>query len=145
MISELNDQEAYELLSKERLGRLGCCDNGQPYVAPINYWFDGEHVYLHSLPGRKIDALRANPRACLQVDEIASSYHWRSVIVFGHYEEITDEAARGRVLVGLFDHLPELSPVESRLRPGAPPAIVFRLRIEEITGLSELSPPSVNC
>jgi nitroimidazol reductase NimA-like FMN-containing flavoprotein (pyridoxamine 5'-phosphate oxidase superfamily) len=137
MISELNDREALELLRRGSLGRLGCCENGQPYVVPINYRFDGEHIYIHSLPGRKIEALRANPRACLQVDEIVDSYRWRSVIAFGLYEEITDEQGRGRVLMDLFDHLPELSPVESRMRPGSPPAIVFRLRVESITGLSE--------
>lgn len=139
MISELNDREMHELLRQGRLGRLGCCENGRPYVVPINYRFDGEDLYFHSLPGRKIDILRANPQACLQVDEIASSYCWRSVIAFGTYEEITDDTTRGRLLVELFNHLPELSPVESRMRPGSPPTVVFRLRIEEITGLSEQS------
>lgn len=137
MISELNDQEARELLERNNLGRLGCCDNGQPYVVPINYWFDGEHVYIHALPGRKIDALRAHPQACLQVDELADSFHWRSVLVFAHYEEITDEMTRGHVLLALFNHLPEFSPVESRMRPGSPPFIVFRLRVEAISGLCE--------
>lgn len=137
MITELSEQEAYELLQRGKLGRLGCCDNGQPYVVPINYRFDGLDVYIHSLPGRKIDALRANPRACLQVDEIADSFHWRSVLVFGHYEEITDETMRGRMLVELFNHLPDFSPVESRMQPGSPPLVVFRLRIEKITGLRE--------
>jgi uncharacterized protein len=137
MISEMNDQEARELLQRGRLGRLGCCENGRPYVVPINYRFDGEQLYLHSLPGRKIDILRANPQACLQVDEIDDSFHWRSVQVFGQYEEITDEELYGRALAELFDHLPELSPVQSRMRPGSPPLVIFRLRIEEITGLSE--------
>jgi uncharacterized protein len=137
MISEMSEQEAYALLQRGHLGRLGCCDNGQPYVVPINYRFDSLDIYIHSLPGRKIDMLRHNPRACLQVDEITDSFHWRSVLVFGRYEEITEEALRGRMLVELFQQLPELSPVESRMRPGSPPLVVFRLRIEAISGLSE--------
>ena len=61
-------------------------------MVPINYVLDGESIYVHSLPGRKLEALRANPRACLQVDEVNDPYHWRSAIAFGDYEEVTDRA-----------------------------------------------------
>src|SRR5262245_1384454 len=43
-------------------------------VVPVNYLFDGEFIYIHSLPGRKIDVLRANPNACMQVDAVEDSY-----------------------------------------------------------------------
>lgn len=137
MVNELGDREARALLREQRTGRLGCCDGGGPYVVPVNYLFEGDSVYIHSLPGRKVMALRANPRACLQVDEIRDDYHWRSVIAFGRYEEISDAGERERVLADLFKRLPHLTPVESRMKKGLSETIVFRLRIERITGVYE--------
>ncbi|MFN0119870.1 MAG: pyridoxamine 5'-phosphate oxidase family protein [Blastocatellia bacterium] len=137
MITALGQNECRDLLRKQRIGRLGCCLDNQPYVIPVNYLFDGEDLYVHSLPGRKIETLRANPQACLQVDEIENNYNWRSVLAFGEYEEITDQDAREECLSRLFAHLPHLTPVESRMTKGLAETIVFRLRVREITGVGE--------
>jgi hypothetical protein len=136
-IGRLGDVDSLAILRKGSLGRLGCIADGAPYVVPVNYLFDGQDVYLHSLPGRKIDALRANPRACLQVDEIKDEYHWRSVIAYGTYEEVSDEKTREEILARLFDRLPNMTPVESRLAQGLKAAIVFRIKVDEITGVGE--------
>jgi hypothetical protein len=137
MINVLGEAEARKMLREKQLGRLGCCAGGEPYVVPVNYLFDGEFIYVHSLPGRKIEALRANPLACLQVDEIEDAYNWRSVIAYGGYEEITEEAERERALASLFKHLPHLTPVESKMARGVSQTIVFRLRIHRLTGVYE--------
>ena len=71
MTRMLSEVEARDMIAGGKIGRLGCVDNGEPYVVPINYVFEDGSIYSHSLPGRKIDAMRAHPRACLQVDEIA--------------------------------------------------------------------------
>ena len=43
-------------------------DDGYPYAVPVNYVYDGEHIYIHSAAeGNKIDALRRNPRMSLCV------------------------------------------------------------------------------
>ena len=123
--------------SSARLGRLGCSLNDEPYVVPVNYWYEGDSVFIHSLPGRKLEMLRANLHACLQVDEISDAYHWRSVIAFGHYEEVTEPAERERVLSELFKRLPHLSPVESRMTKGIDQTVVFRLRLARVTGVAE--------
>jgi len=78
MISRLSNEEARGLLTACSAGRLGCVYDGGPYVVPVNYVCHGDGVFIHSLPGRKIDALRANPKACLQVDQISDAYHTRS-------------------------------------------------------------------
>jgi uncharacterized protein len=140
MIGELSEQDARALLHAGRLGRLGCCLDGQPYVVPVYYLLEGNHIYMHSLPGRKINWLRANPHGCLQVDELQDEYHWRSVLAFGEYEELTDAAERERVLAELFKHLPHLSPVEARFGHQTPPSIVFALRLTSLTGIFERLP-----
>ena len=137
MISRMGETESHALLREKITGRLGCSDRGKPYVIPINYLFDDECIYIHSLPGRKIDVLRANPNSCLQVDEIKDSYNWQSVIAFGLYEEIVNRDERERILAKLFKRLPHLTPVESQMKNGEPQTIVFRIRITEVTGIYE--------
>jgi nitroimidazol reductase NimA-like FMN-containing flavoprotein (pyridoxamine 5'-phosphate oxidase superfamily) len=136
-IGKLRDEESLAILRDGNLGRLGCIADGKPYVVPVHYFFDGKDVYIHSLPGRKINALRANSRACLQVDEIRDAYHWRSVIAYGNYEEILEKQARESILSKLFTRLPHLTPVESRLADGLKQTIVFRIRVDEVTGVGE--------
>jgi uncharacterized protein len=137
MIAQLGTKESREILADQRLGRLGCCLDNETYVVPVNYLFEDDCIYIHSLPGRKIQMLRANPRACLQVDDIVDDYNWRSVLVTGWYEEVHDAAEREHKLAALFRHLPHLTPVESRMKSGSEQAILFRIRVERITGVCE--------
>jgi uncharacterized protein len=135
----LSEDRARALLRERKVGRLGCVDNGEPYVVPINYVFEDGSIYSHWLPGRKIDALRAHPRACLQVDEIEDDFNWRSVLAYGDFEEIRVPGDRRAVLRKLLDRFPLLTPVESVMAQdaSAPNSIVFRIRIDRITGVAE--------
>lgn len=135
----LQEAEANELLNTRKIGRLGCVDNGEPYVVPINYVFEGGNIYSHSLPGRKIDALRAHPRACLQVDEIDNDFAWRSVIAYGDFEEIRTPSDRRSILSKLLARFPLLTPVESLMAQdaSAPDTVVFCIHIDRITGVAE--------
>ena len=139
MIKTLNDQDARKLFQSARVARLGCIVNGEPYVVPISCVLDGNYLYSHSLNGQKISALRKNPRACVQVDEIESELEWRSAIAFGRYEEVTNPDERAEVLNKLFRAFRLLTPVESTIaRDGlALEVIVFRIRIDRFTAVSE--------
>lgn len=139
MIGPLSQQEARALLSKARTGRLGCLVDDGPYVVPVNYVFHDDRIYVHSLPGRKINAMRANPRVCLQVDDIQDAYHWRSAIAFGRYEEVADEGERRWAVRRLLARFPDLTPVESvPVHDGQSSVILFRIHIEEVTGVGEI-------
>jgi nitroimidazol reductase NimA-like FMN-containing flavoprotein (pyridoxamine 5'-phosphate oxidase superfamily) len=140
MISEIGYREARELLLKQNIGRLGCCHYDMPYVVPVNYFFEGEDIYIHSLPGRKIQTMRANPYVCLQVDEIEDTFNWLSVIAFGQFEEVYDTTERDRIMAAMFQRFPHLTPVESKAGDSMSEVIVFRIRIERITGVSEHRP-----
>jgi hypothetical protein len=136
-IGKLRDTDALAILREGTMGRLGCIAAGWPYVVPVNYYFDGKDIYIHSLPGKKIDALRANHRVCLQVDEIKDTYNWRSVIAYGIFEEVSSEETRENVLTRLYSRLPHMTPVESKLVKGLKETIVFRIQVEEVTGVGE--------
>src|SRR5450432_4157334 len=139
MIHRMNDDECRKVLHAGRVARLGCIANAEPYIVPISYEFDGDFAYSHSLPGLKIDALRKNARACLQVDDIQADLQWRSVLAYGNYEEILNQSERRDVLGRLLRRFPALTPVESALVvDGIPPqVIVFRIRIDRLTGMAE--------
>jgi nitroimidazol reductase NimA-like FMN-containing flavoprotein (pyridoxamine 5'-phosphate oxidase superfamily) len=139
MMKILSNDEARKLFESAKVGRLGCVVNGDPYVVPINCLLEDNYLYSHSLNGLKISALRQNPRACVQVDEIESTLNWRSAIAFGKFEEITNPNERAVILNKIFKVFPMLTPVEATLaRDGlAQEVIVFRIRIERITAVSE--------
>ena len=121
------------------MARLGCVSEGEAYVVPINYVFDAGFVFSHSLPGKKVDALRTHPRACLQIDQIDSDTEWRSVIAYGTYEEVHSPEERGTILNKLLSRFPRLTPVETVAvhDAAAPQTVVFRLRVDAITGVAE--------
>jgi len=139
MLKMLENQEAVNVLQSARVGRLGCIVNGEPYIVPINYNFEDDCIYSHSLPGTKINGLRENSRACLQVDEIESDLHWRSAIAFGKFEEITKQNERAEILGKMLRHFPMLTPVETAITAdgSSPEVIVFRIKIDRVSGVSE--------
>jgi nitroimidazol reductase NimA-like FMN-containing flavoprotein (pyridoxamine 5'-phosphate oxidase superfamily) len=138
MITHLNQEDARSLLAANRVGRLGCIYEGAPYVVPINYVWDGETIYVHSRPGRKIEALRTDPRVCLQVEKVTDASHWTSAIVYGTYEEVTDPSERNYAVRKLLACFPNLTPVESvPVHDGQSSVVIFRIRVREITGVGE--------
>ncbi|MGB8830523.1 MAG: pyridoxamine 5'-phosphate oxidase family protein, partial [Candidatus Sulfotelmatobacter sp.] len=104
MVVEMTEQECRDLLARSSLGRLGCSKNDQPYVVPINFAYEGDYFYVLSTMGQKIEWMRANPKVCVEVDEIAKQAEWMSVVVNGSYQELpepqyAEERARARKLL----------------------------------------------
>lgn len=139
MLTTLSNEAAQKVLQSARVARLGCIVDGEPYIVPINYNFEDDCVYSHSLPGLKIVALRKNPRACVQVDEVESDLCWRSVLAFGSFEEVKNQTERREMLGRLLKRFPMLTPVESAIAVDgtAPEVVVYRIRIDRLTGVSE--------
>jgi len=139
MTRMLSEAEARSLIAGGKMGRLGCVAGDEPYVVPINYVFEDGSIYSHSLPGRKIEVLRVHPRACLQVDEVANEFEWRSAIAFGNFEEIRVASDRRSILGKLLARFPLLTPVESVMAQdaSAPDSVVFRITVDRITGVEE--------
>lgn len=140
MIRELSEKEALELLSEQKNGHLGCVlSGGQPYVVPVNYLFHDDKIYIHSLPGDKIDALRANGKICLQVEKIEDSYQWKSAIAFGDFREVKKTNEIIRIMQAFSEKFPRLTPVEAMIEEGwnAGGIVLFRIKTRRITGIEE--------
>jgi len=133
VIEALTDAEAHAFLDRQVVGRVGCHLDGQTYVVPVIYAWDGDCVYVQSIEGQKIEMMRANPRVCFEVDEYRSGGGWRSVIVDGTYEEMhgDDASAALALLVRRFSGTP-VGHGERRHSDRAP--VAFRIRPERTTG-----------
>lgn len=134
MIGTLSGEEIDRLLHTQRIGRLACSVDDQPYVVPITYGYDGRYVYAYSSAGRKIDVMRRQPNVCFQVDEITGPSSWRSVVATGEYEELTKDVDRRTALKAL---VPLGSEPVSRGLDGGSKVVVFRIRLTDRTGRFE--------
>jgi len=105
MLGELSDVQIENLLKQQVIGRIACQENGVPYIIPINYFYDGKHIFCHSSMGKKIEIMRKHPNVCFEVDDIKSVFNWQSVIAVGKFEEITDMDEKERAMQGLIHRI----------------------------------------
>jgi uncharacterized protein len=87
-IEELSTHASLNFLGSQRLGRMACVNNSQPYITPFNYVYHDRFIYSFATVGQKVNWLRANPLACVEVDVISSPSQWTSVIASVRYEEL---------------------------------------------------------
>lgn len=58
-----------EIIGRCKVCRIALCDDGQPYVIPLNFGYDGSCLYFHSAnTGRKIDIIKRNSRVGFEFD-----------------------------------------------------------------------------
>jgi uncharacterized protein len=150
LIHELTAAQCQEVLGRTTLGRLGCARDDQPYIVPILLHFDlaEKSLYSFSTIGQKIEWMRANPKVCVEVDEISDQFHWTTIIVFGRYEEIgnsKDESNARRRAHDLFQQRPEWwlpggGKLTSGEEHGTP--VLYRIRIDTMSGRRAARGPS---
>lgn len=106
---KLNEKEIEELLLKEAVGCLALAKDNRPYIIPLNYAYCDEVIYFHCAPeGRKINYIRANPRACFHVSHTGGlikgdnpcshNFSYRSVIIEGIVEDVPGSEAKEAAL-----------------------------------------------
>ncbi len=140
LIHEMTPEECGMALARLDFGRLACAKDDQPYVVPIHFAYDGEHVYGLTTAGRKIDWMRSNPRVCLETDERASHYQWLSIVVLGRYEELPETPACERARAHALDLLQRREiwwqpvSVSRRGREQRAP-IFYRIHVVHMSGL----------
>jgi uncharacterized protein len=143
LIHEMSQDECRTLLSRASIGRLGCSLDDQPYVVPVCLTYEPDFIYVFSTLGQKIKWMRANPKVCVQIDEIAGESRWTSVIVNGRYNELPEpkyaaERAHAHELLAQ-RHRWWLNALAERHSKSGKDALVeplfFSIQIESISGL----------
>ena len=95
---ELSKSECFELLARERLGRVALVDDRGPVVFLVNFVLDRHMVVFRADQGTKLDAACRGSRVAFEVDgtDTAARTGW-SVLVRGEAIEVTDPAELARM------------------------------------------------
>jgi nitroimidazol reductase NimA-like FMN-containing flavoprotein (pyridoxamine 5'-phosphate oxidase superfamily) len=141
-VQEMTREECVALVSSGRLGRLACARDNRPYVVPIHYAFADNYLYSFSMPGQKVDWMRTNPSVCVQVDAFSGPQDWRSVVMWGLYEELPESRNSGldrqHAWFLLQQHANWWEPggLKPTLQPPTeiPSHLFYRIAVESITG-----------
>jgi uncharacterized protein len=112
-VEDMAPAEMHALLQRESFGHLGCSRDGRPYVVPMDYAYDGKELYFFTTEGMKTQFIAANPKVCLQVEEITDRTHWRSVMVIGQAELLTNAQETQRAMKLITERNPSLTPAIS--------------------------------
>jgi nitroimidazol reductase NimA-like FMN-containing flavoprotein (pyridoxamine 5'-phosphate oxidase superfamily) len=148
MFKQLDNTQIEELLHNQLVGRLGCHADGQTYVVPLSYAYDGKYIYGRTFEGKKLEMLRKNPGLCFQVDDTHDLSNWRSVICWGAFQELLDEPERKKAIDILSKrNLPLRHSETMHLTPDGPfipdyeqvEGVLFRILLNTKTGKTELN------
>ncbi len=112
-VEDMSRSEMHELLERQHFGHLGCARDGRPYVVPMNYAYDGKHLYFFTTEGMKTHFIEANPEVCLQVEEVADTSHWRSVMAIGRAQLLTQAEDVEQAMQHILKRNPSLTPAIS--------------------------------
>jgi nitroimidazol reductase NimA-like FMN-containing flavoprotein (pyridoxamine 5'-phosphate oxidase superfamily) len=145
--------EMAALLDRMAVGRLALITKEGPYVLPVNYLFADDCIYFHSGPkGRKVEALRTDPRVCFLVDEPGPQVTWErgcgisqiyeSVMCFGRAELVERPEEKRQILERMIH---KFLPAESRVSlkdRNIENTVVVKIHIEWMTGKANRVTPS---
>jgi len=142
------------ILDEALICHVGFVVEGQPVVIPTIHARLDDHLYFHGSPAAgMLRTLRTGVDACVTVTLLdglvlaRSAFHhsmnYRSVVVFGKAEEVTDRDEKMRVLTALVEHVcrgrsaDARGPNETEFKK----TLVLRLPIAEASAKIRKGPP----
>jgi nitroimidazol reductase NimA-like FMN-containing flavoprotein (pyridoxamine 5'-phosphate oxidase superfamily) len=104
------------ILDEGLICHVGFSDGDRPWVVPMAFGRIGEELYLHGAPGNAtLRTLAAGAHACLTVTLLdglvlaRSAFHhsmnYRSVMLFGQGEAVTDGDEKRAALLAIVEHM----------------------------------------
>lgn len=146
MFKDLNSESCKQLLASNYIGRIGYITKNNTDIIPITYYYDADRhsIISYSGEGFKIDAMRKNESVSFQVDEIENINQWKSVLLYGTFEELSGSDAK-RLLHEFSEGVKKnilkkenaspkfIGEFSSKLRAMGSP-VVYRINISGMTG-----------
>jgi nitroimidazol reductase NimA-like FMN-containing flavoprotein (pyridoxamine 5'-phosphate oxidase superfamily) len=133
------EAEAREFLIEAKVAHIGVVSDGDPYVSPVSFVLDGNRILFRTKPGKRFEALMANPRVSIEASRFdEETGDWISVIVQGRAVERTDTATGALVVGMLFEKYSNVlgSPLgRDGFQAMATFPHVVEVAIDEITGM----------
>lgn len=142
--NEIKDRAAIEAVIQEAdICRLGFSVGDRPYIAPLNFGFDGQSLYFHTgREGKKIDMLRQNNRVCFELDldcQVVRAERpckwtmaYRSVVGYGVASLLTAPEEKRRALDIIMAHYS--GPMGGYPEDLVERVAIIRVDIESMTG-----------
>ena len=141
----LSEEECLDILRKELRGVLSVNgDHGYPYGMPINHFYNDDDGLIYFHGGKRChrtDSFRKDDRAsyCVMdkgtLSEDGWSLDFRSVIVFGRIEEVTDTERMIDIVRRLsLRFTKDVEYIEDEIQRHGRHTLMFALRPEHITG-----------
>ncbi len=151
---EFSREAIHAILDEAFLCHIAFVHEGKPAAIPTAFGRDGETLYVHgSTKNRALSAIIGGD-ACLSVmlvdgfvlarSTFHHSFNYRSVVVYGKGEEVTDPAEKLHALNLITDHIvpgrtaEARGPNEKELRA----TLVVKLSLEECSAKVRTGPPS---
>lgn len=139
----LERAEIDAVLRRNRVGRIAFSLHDRVDVEPIHYVYDGEWIYGRTSPGEKLSTLAHNHWIAFEVDEVAGTFDWRSVVVHGGFyildrdgstlEREAWERAIGLLRALVPEALTDTDPARFRTK-------LFRIHVDGATGRTAIPP-----
>jgi nitroimidazol reductase NimA-like FMN-containing flavoprotein (pyridoxamine 5'-phosphate oxidase superfamily) len=100
-MTTLNAVECAQVLEQARVAHLACIAAGEPYVTPMSFVMIGGVLYFRTALGRRVDALRQDPRVSVSAAKIGEDDSWRSVLIRGTARFVDDRRIEEDVVAAL--------------------------------------------
>jgi len=143
--------EIDSIIRGAKICRLAFASEGEPYLVPISFGYDGRALYFHTaLEGRKLEFIAANPRVCFEFEgnielvdhpELACkwTFAFESVIGYGAMAELKEPEVKS---LGLNQIMRQYSgrewPIGAKALEGTR---IWRLEIESVSGKRSWTKP----
>ena len=142
---QLSKDECVEILKSAPRGVIAMNgENGYPYAVTINQYFDETDgkIYFHgALQGLKVDLLEKDNRVCFtttdegHIEEGDWANTFKSVVCFGHVEEVNDKEKiydrLRRLAKGVY---PSEESIESEIEKAGSRVKMYVINIDYMTG-----------
>lgn len=132
-----------DIIRRCRVCHLAMCDDGQPYVLPLNFGYDGSCLYFHAAPeGKKIDIIRKNNRVAFEFDILHEIMTANKACDWGAKYESVVGTGTAEIVNALDDKIKALACMMRQYRSDAGDfpekvinkTLIIRVRILEISG-----------
>lgn len=115
-VSELTDEECWELVADERFGRLAYRLVDEVHLVPVNHVVDDGVLLFRTAAGGKLLAAALHSEVAFEVDRIEDRVA-RSVVVRGRLHRVPEDEAHRADELGLWSWVPTLKYDVVRLEP----------------------------
>ena len=121
-VSPLTEDQCWNLLAGQQVGRLATISDGAPTIVPINYALDGQSIIFRTAEGNKLLSLTHHDNVCFEVDTWNDDYGM-SVVVNGHASLVAADHELARM-----DKMP-LRPWVGTIKPH-----YVRIEVDQMSG-----------